>query len=117
MDNTSNQTPEQYAENLKAIAEHNKDSNYSLNMIRQLKDLSFDGNIVKSTYAGDFKSLKDDPEFKKWNTPTTPTDFTVYNYVVFQDNKIYNIEYVYQDETIGNKVIDILNNSITIKSL
>ncbi|WP_288477540.1 hypothetical protein [uncultured Clostridium sp.] len=97
-DNDSNYTIEKYIENI-------KESNKFPGLVRKLQDINVDGNILKVYENGDYKDAV---------APNVQSKFKVYTYMIFQDNKIYTIAYLYEDEVIGKKVIDILNKSITI---
>ena len=97
-DNDSNYTIEKYIENI-------KESNKFPGLVRKLQDINVDGNILKVYENGDYKAAV---------APNVQSKFKVYTYMIFQDNKIYTIAYLYEDEVIGKKVIDILNKSITI---
>lgn len=97
-DNDSNYTIEKYIENI-------KESNKFPGLVRKLQDINVDGNILKVYENGDYKDAV---------ASNVQSKFKVYTYMIFQDNKIYTIAYLYEDEVIGKKVIDILNKSITI---
>lgn len=98
VDNDSNYTIQKCIENI-------KESNKAPGLVRKLQDINVDGNSLKVNYNGDYKDVGD---------PNVQSKFKVYEHHIFQDNKIYMIEYLYEDEVIGKKVIDILNKSITI---
>lgn len=100
VDNNSNYTIEKYIENIKS-------TNESPELFRTLQDISVDGNHLKINYNGDYKDAV---------ASNVGSKFKVYTYMIFQDNKIYTIEYLYENEAIGKKVIDILNESISISN-
>lgn len=98
VDNDSNYNIEKCIENI-------KESNKFPGLVRKLQDINIDGNILKVYENGDYKDAV---------ASNVQSKFKVYTYMIFQDNKIYTIAYLYEDEVIGKKVIDILNKSITI---
>ena len=100
VDNDSNYTIQKCIENI-------KESNKYPGLVRKLQDINVDGNSLKVNYNGDYKDAGD---------PNVQSKFKVYEHHIFQDNKIYRIEYLYENEGIGKKVIDILNKSISISN-
>lgn len=97
-DNDSDYTIQKCIENI-------KESNKIPGLVRKLQDINVDGNSLKVNYNGDYKDFGDS---------NVQSKFKVYEHMIFQDNKIYTIEYLYENEVIGKKVIDILNESLSI---
>lgn len=92
-------------------AENEKKLNEVPGFVRKIQNVTVDGNHIKKYYNGDYTVLEDN-ELPK----DAISKFKVYNHSIYQNDKIYSIEYLYSDDAIGEKVIEILDKSLSIDS-
>lgn len=99
-------SPEKYLENEKKIFGDSEEINKYLDTSKKLESHQMDDNTLKLYFNGDYKNFGDN---------SANTRFNEYQYLVFENNKIYNVSYRYQDSDVGNEVIQLINSSFKLQ--